>query len=162
MNFNQHINKETTTINNFFTSQSEITINKLLNEGFNCYDAVITSASTTSSHKLYGIVEAKTRDINHDTHQGGVLIQLDKLNSVKQALNEAKSLEKNLNKTLKAYYLVKYNDFTFLFDLESVKYGKLYSKLLPKHTANDGSDDWIYKDVFLLQPEQAIITTKTI
>ncbi|WP_339875227.1 hypothetical protein [Olleya marilimosa] len=161
MNFQQHINKETATINNFFNTQEEITVSKLHNEGFNCYDAIITSASTTNPSKLYGIVEAKTRGINHDTYDGGVLLQLDKLNSVKQALNNAKNKPENINKTLKAFYLVQYNDYTYLFDLDNVNYGKLQSKKLPKNTASDGSSEWIFKDIFLLQPSDALITTKT-
>jgi hypothetical protein len=161
MNFEQHINKETATINNFFKTQQDIKVNKLNNEGYSVYDAVITSASTTTSDVIYGIVEAKTRGINHDTYQGGVLLQLDKLNSVKQALNKAKSEPKNGNKTLKAYYLVQYQDYTYLFDLDNVDYGKLQSKLLPKSTASDGSTQWIYKDIFLIDVKDAIITIKT-
>lgn len=161
MNFEQHINKELTTMNNFFNTQEDITIKKTLNEGFNVFDAIIYSASSTDSAHLYGIVEAKTRDINHDTYTGGVLLQLDKLNSIMNALCKAKNKPKNLHKTLKAYYLVQYNDYTFMFDLENTNFGKVQTRLMPKHTATDGNRTMINKSIYLLQPEDAIIKIKT-
>lgn len=162
MKFNEHITKEALTITNFCTGQQEIKLNKLNNEGFSCYDAVITSASTITNDVIYGMLEAKTRHIDSDTYDGGILLQLDKLASIKAVLNKAQTDPKNINKRLKAFYLTRYNDYTYLFDLDTVNYGKLITKLLPKNTASDGSTEWIYKDVFLLQPSDAVVTVKTV
>jgi hypothetical protein len=159
MNFQQHINKETATINNFFTTKEDITLNKIVNEGYSSYDAVITSANT--KEVLYACVEAKTRGVNSTTYEGGAILELYKFNSLINILTSKRNLPENQNKTLKCFYLMQFNDKTFLFDLESVNLGNLKIIQLPKHSATDGSKEWINKPVFFLDYKDAILVSNT-
>lgn len=159
MDFNYYINNETTTINNFFNQTPNIKLNKIINEGYSPYDAVITSGTTNGN--IYGIVEAKKRTISSTLYSEGVLLELNKLQRVQTELNKGKNNPNNVNKVLKSFYLVEYSDVTFLFDLQNVKLGNIINKKFPNYTAKTTDNKHIYKDVFFLDPKQAIITIPT-
>lgn len=157
MNFKQYINRETKTIEELSDKNEDITLQRIKNEGFSPYDCIFTSASTENQwYKLYGICEAKTRNIESDHYGEGVLLEVAKFNAIITEVCKFKNNFKNINKTIKPYYLIKYLDVTYLFDLEQVNFGPILFKRLPKTTSTDGVGGYTTRAIWLLDPKDAI------
>ncbi|OAB78773.1 hypothetical protein [Cochleicola gelatinilyticus] len=154
--FTEHINEETETIKQFLKTQNNIEIKEIKNEGYSRYDFDFISGTTGNPFKIYGVCEAKTRNSNsNDYGDTGVLIELDKLNSICKEVTSKK--EENINGDYRPYYLSKYNDVTYLFNLEKCQLGNIIFKRCPKTSSIDGNTEWIDKACFLLNPKDAII-----
>jgi len=160
MNFEEHINKEGFTIKEFIDLNESISIKTIVNESYSRYDFVFYSAGTYNGYfipQVEGITEVKTRSYDSDEFYGGVLIELDKITAILSEVARLKSDVNNVNKIIKGFYLVKYTDKTFLFDLEKVNLGLIEFKKCPKHTASNGYNGWISKPVIMLDPEESVI-----
>lgn len=158
--FEQHINLEQETIINFCSTQEEIEINDIINDGFSTHDFTFTSGTTSNPFKISGYCEAKTRSITSTYYDGGVLLELNKFNSVMTTIGQERSKPERINDTIKGYYLIKYKDFTYLFDLEQVELGNIKVILCPKSSSSNGNNEYHYKPVFFLNPIDAIVTIK--
>lgn len=160
MKFKDYINSEAVTIMQFIDKQNNIKLNELKNESFSVYDFTFISAGTPSEYftpQIEGICEAKTRNYKSTDFPSGCLIQLDKLTNVMKAVAKEKDIFSNINKTIKGFYLSKYKDRTFLFDLESITFGQIKYMKLPKYTAGSNTD-WIYKPVLVIPYEDSILS----
>ncbi|WP_067151064.1 hypothetical protein [Pseudotamlana agarivorans] len=156
MNFNDYINKETETITGFCQTNKEIEIEKIYNEGFSKFDFTFISGNTNTPFKINGICEVKTRNVTSDYYAGGCLIQLDKYKSLIDIVSKCKNKEKNINKDIRAFYLVRYTDKDLLFDLNHTKMDAIKFENCPKHTASNGNNTYEFKPVFYIDPQQAI------
>lgn len=154
MKIDNYIKKEEITIKKFIESQPQITLNEIMNEGYSKFDFIFTSASTTSSLYAKGLCEAKTRDITSTKFAGGVIMELTKFTSLMTHLSDYK--DNYPYEMWKAFYLMKYKDVTYLFDLEQVDLGSVIFKSAPKTTFNSGG--YIQKPFILLNKSQAILT----
>lgn len=155
MTFQDHINKESLTISNFITTQQEIKITNMKNDSFSTYDFEIQSGSTEDSY-IKGVVEAKTRKYSSTKYSGGILLEVKKLSNILSEVSIKKKSHRN--EWWKGFYLVKYTDVTYLFDLESVNISTIQFKLCPVSSSSNGSTEWIDKPVVLLNPNDAVIT----
>ena len=161
MKFDKLINLEAQTIKEFNEKQTEVTITKLLNDSYSHYDFEFTSGGTKDYgylDQITGICEAKTRSYSSTKYNGGILIELAKFSNVLTCVASEKDVFFNINKTIKGFYLVKYTDKTFLFDLETLDTSNIIFKKCPKHTASDGFNGYITKAILLIPPEAAILT----
>jgi|GEM_PF-6074596 len=156
MTFEEHINTETETIEFFDLINEEITITEIKNEGFSRYDFEFSSGTTKSPLTKKGICEVKTRTKSKSNYGDGILIELDKLNSLFQILKQKK--RENINDTTGAYYLSKFEDKTYLFDLGDCKFGNIHFISCPVSSSENGSSEWVYKPCFLLKEADAIMT----
>ncbi|MDP2686454.1 MAG: hypothetical protein Q8O62_04480 [Aequorivita sp.] len=155
MNFKQHINIESVTIEDFINSQNEINVTELKNDSFSTYDFEFTSGSTNNQFPQKGITEVKTRKYSSTKFEGGILLEIKKLANIMDVVTFKR--KKNINDNWRGYYLVKYTDVTFLFELDSVQLGNIKMILCPESSSKDGSKEWVYKACFLLNPDDAII-----
>lgn len=161
MDFQQFINIEEVTIKEFIKSSPALSINEIKNESFSTFDFTFFSAGTHNGHYtpiIDGIAEAKTRRYSSEKYPTGALIELNKLTSIAIEVSKQKTEISNINKTIKGYYLMKYTDKTFLFDLETIDLGQIKFEKLPKRTANSRNIEWIYKAVIIIPYEKAILS----
>lgn len=161
MEFTDYINIEEETINEFINQQPKIELNLLMNESFSVYDFTFVSAGTHNglyTPILDGVCEAKTRNEASTSYPEGALLELTKLTGVCQEISKAKDEFLNLNKTIKGFYLVKYTDRTFLFDLDTLDLGQIEYRKLPKTTAKSRNMEWITKAIIIIPYEKAILT----
>ncbi len=155
MNFKEHKNLEEITINDFINSQELISLEELKNQSFATYDFSFSSGATNNYFPIMGAAEAKTRKYSSTKYDGGVLLEVKKLSAVLTQVGINK--KKNINENWKGFYLVKYTDRTFFFDLEQVNLKKIEMKLCPVSSSTDGSNEWIYKACVMLDPKEALI-----
>ncbi|WP_418513703.1 hypothetical protein [Corallibacter sp.] len=158
--FHHFFNKEEETIKEFERFNQDVTIDEIKNEGFNRYDCNFTSGYTQNGLKRYvnGLCEVKTRQCSFEKYKrGGILIELDKLNAIMGCVAKEKNKEENMNKTIKGFYLSKYNDQSFLFDLESVNLQNIHYTVMPKVTATN-EKEYVHKAVIYLNHKEAIYT----
>lgn len=128
--FDYHINKEGETIQEFAQATSATTkIRVIKNEGFSTYDFSFTSGRT-----IIYLCEVKTRDCNHDTYEDTIL-ELGKVNRMFEKVCEARDT-KGVFETVKAGFLVKFNDGMYFIDMNTAKF-KIDIKYCPKTTAED-------------------------
>ncbi|MFI8379609.1 hypothetical protein [Leeuwenhoekiella sp. NPDC079379] len=157
--FAQHINLESFTINEFFSNQPQIQLTEILNESYSRYDFEFLSGNTSSPIKKTGLVEVKTRQKNYyDFGDSGVLIELDKYNALFKECQSRKM--KNINLQIQPFYLVRYPDVEFLFDLSQVEVNKPWWISCPVSSSSNGYNGYIDKACFFLPSSGATITTK--
>lgn len=158
MNFKQHINIESQTIEDFIYSQEEIEITDLKNDSFSIYDFEFSSGATNCYFPQKGIAEAKTRKYSSTSYGEGILLEIKKLANIMDVVSKKK--KENINDNWKGYYLVKFTDVTFLFELDSVPLGKIEMILCPVSSSSDGRKEWVHKACVLLNPNDAILSIK--
>lgn len=156
MTFEEHINAETKTIEEFSILNPEIIIDEIKNESFSRYDFEFTSGSTSSAITKKGICEVKTRTKCKENYGSGVLIELDKLNALMKILQDRRT--ENINDNTGAYYLSKFQDITYLFDVQDCQFGQIHFIICPVSSSTDGSSEWVHKPCFLLNERDAILT----
>ena len=134
--FNEHINKELNTIQEFTGATSDsTTLRKVMNEGYSTYDFTFLSGGTVC------IAEVKTRDCNSSTYPDTVL-ELFKVNNMFSNVCEFK--DKHSYMDFKPVFLVKFNDGLFLIDMSTVA-TTMSIKACPKHTASNGNNEYVNK-----------------
>ncbi|WP_048330994.1 hypothetical protein [Bizionia psychrotolerans] len=160
MNFNEHINAEVKTINEFIIQNEPITINKVYNESFSTFDFTFFSAYTISdyTYTVDGVCEAKTRKNNSTDYPEGALMELHKFSEIANEVARLKDEFLNINRTIKGFYLIKYIDKTFLYDIESLNPTNLRFDKLPKSSSSDGNSGWVVKPYLILPYSDAILT----
>ena len=156
--FKEHINTEQNTIINFVESQENIEIDEILNDSYSTHDFTFISGNTHTPFKIHGICEAKTRTITDNFYKGGVLLQLNKFNNVISTVSYERSKQERINDNIKGFYLIKYINVTYLFDLEKIDLGKIQVVICPKSSSSDGNNEYHYKPVLYLNPADAIVT----
>ncbi len=155
--FKNYINRETNTIIEFIDGEDTIRLGKLQNEGYSVYDCSIISGCTLPSGRVMetqGIVEVKTRNVNSDEYED-VALELSKVTSMSKKLCELK--DKHPNMVINQYFLCRFLDKTYLWDISDVNLGKIKYKKCPKQTGIDGNNGYIYKPLVMFQYEDAII-----
>lgn len=136
--FNEHINQELETIKEFTGSTSGTTqLRKVLNEGYSTYDFTFQSGATIC------IAEVKTRDCYSYTYDTTIL-ELMKVNNMFNAIVDFKIKYPFMD--FKPVFLVKFKDGLFLIDM-SVASSTVSIKKCPKHTANNGNNEYVDKPV---------------
>jgi len=161
MDFKNYINTEEATIAEFVAIHKPITLNGLMNESFSKFDFTFYSAGTPNQYytpQVDGVCEVKTRNFNSTNFPEGTIIELDKLQGVLKEVSKQKSEFENINKTIKGFYLTKYLDKTFLFDLESIDFGQIEYMKLPKATASNGNNGYHTKAVFIIPYDKAVLS----
>lgn len=134
--FNGYINKELKTIQEFTGVTSGSTqLRKVLNEGYSTYDFTFQSGNTIC------IAEVKTRNCYSYTYQDTVL-ELMKVNNM---FNKVCEFKNNYpNKNFKPVFIVKFIDGLYLIDMTTAS-TTMSMKLCPKHTANNGNNNYLNK-----------------
>jgi len=161
MNFKEYINTEATTINDFIIQNEPISLNELKNDSFSTYDFTFFSAGTPNEFYtpvVDGVCEVKTRSYNSSDYPTGALMELHKFSEIANEVARLKDEHININKTIKGFYLIKYIDRTFLYDIQLLNPTNLIFQKLPKSTASDGKKDWVMKPLLILPYEDAILT----
>lgn len=164
--FQQHINTEGKTIYSFIDGEPTIRLEEIKNDSYSRYDFEFISGSTVPridgngnrfKYSLNGICEVKTRNSSiTDYDTDGILIELNKLTAVihQTTLKQAE----NINLTYLPFYLSKYNDVTYLFNLMECDLGKIEFIRCPKTSSSNGNNEYIDKACVLLSPSDSIIT----
>ncbi|WP_431137481.1 hypothetical protein [Psychroserpens mesophilus] len=158
--FENYINIEAETINEFIKQHHPITLNEVKNDSFSRYDFTFYSAGTPNEHYtpvLDGICEVKTRKNSSTDYPEGIMIELDKLNAVAKAVADEKDEFHNINKTIKGFFLFKYVDKMMLFDIETITTDNLQFRKLPKQTATN-NNEWVTKAVLIIPYDDAVLT----
>ncbi|KQC33411.1 hypothetical protein AAU57_08850 [Nonlabens sp. YIK11] len=164
--FQQHINAEGTTIYSFIEGQPSINLKEIQNDSYSRYDFEFVSGSTVPKinsdgtrfkYLLNGLCEVKTRNSNIIDYQSeGILIELNKLTAVirETTIKQAE----NINLIYQPFYLSKYNDVTYLFNLMDCDLGRIQIIRCPKTSSSNGNNEYVNKACVLLSPDDAIIT----
>lgn len=158
--FKEYINTEAKTILEFGELNQPIRVYSIINDGFSPYDCLFVSAGTHNGYyipKHYGVCEAKTRDVSSELYPEGAMLELKKLTGIVEKVSELKNEDKHINKTISAFYLVKYTDKTYLFNLDTVSLGHLNYVKCPKNTAKNGNNNFVTKPVFYLPYSEAVL-----
>lgn len=158
--FKGYINTELETINEFDSKIEPIKVYKIINDGYSPYDCMFVSAGTFNGYykeNLYGVCEVKTRDVSSITYLEGPMIEIQKLFSICEKVSQFRDELKHINKTINGFYLVKYTDKTYLFNLDRVNLGQVQYEKCPKNTAKNGNNNYKTKPVLYLKYEDAVL-----
>lgn len=149
--FEQNINKETKTIEEFINSNKNINLINIQNEGYTRYDF------SFNIKDKYGICEVKTRTITSYKYKGeGVMLELDKVTALALKIGELKNNSKTKHLNINSYFLCKFTDVTLLFDLNNIDLGKVKYKWCPKTSSSDGNNKYVYKPVLMFNQDDAV------
>ena len=163
--FNQHINTEGITIQNFMDIQNDMKIEEIKNESYSRYDFEFISGTTVEKpdgtiglrNTINGLCEVKTRNSNITDYQSkGILIELNKMAAVIHQTTIKQEEYCNLN--YQPFYLTKYNDVTYLFNLLKCEIGNIELIRCPKSSSSNGNNEYIDKGCVLLKPSDAVLT----
>tara|TARA_R110000772_G_scaffold12439_3_gene37984 strand:- start:436 stop:906 length:471 start_codon:yes stop_codon:yes gene_type:complete len=150
--FKHHINKEEKTIQEFNeATKDNIKVLKIMNNSFSTYDFTFEI-----SEKLIYLTEVKTRTCS-STQYPDTILELGKLNRMKIKVQEAimYAKKKNLSRTIRPGFLVKFTDGLYFFDLHTVNH-TTSTKKCPKTSSSDGNNAYVDKTLVHFKIKDAL------